>query len=121
MAKQIIISINETLLERLQNLLNGSDARRILGYEETFPYEIQATDWRLLFPTYAQIEYLERLKGRKIQAPEVYRIYIGNDIDNVTERPGGAELPSLVLDNEDLFRREILLRIRNIVGSPRNN
>ncbi len=121
MTSKIIISINKTLEEKLLSLFSEEDARRILSYGETFPFQIETTDWKPMFPSKAQIAYLEKLKDSKLPKPESYRIYIGDDINEVTEKPNGVELPSQILDNKTLFRKEVLYRIKEVIGSPRDN
>lgn len=116
-SKDIIICIKPELADRVRETWHNQDTS-ILG--ECFPANIQLVGLKPMLPTLEQIEYLERIGSKQI-LPKEYRIYIGNDVEEITERHGGVELPASILDDNSLFYKEVIFRIRNIIGSLYDN
>ena len=119
MATKILIAITELPLgKKLSDLFERGASERCI--DKMFPVEIRPLRARPVFPSNEQVDYLKGI-GIDMPQPETYRIYIGSDVDKITERQGGVELPAKVLEDYDTFKEEILLRIRRIAGSPIDN
>ena len=117
MARKFVICTKEGLLGKLKIAWESQD-KSIL--EKAFEVDIEATANIPVFPTEEQIAYLSDI-GADIPEEDNYRIYIGEDVKEKQEQYGGVKLPVSVLDNWDNFYDEVILRIRNVAGSPEDN
>jgi hypothetical protein len=115
--KDIFISVQDHLKKELVDRVFSADAHRIL--EDARPHGLNMNDLKPQFMTNEQIAHLKRI-GCYVP-PINYKIYIGDNVEEVTEREGGVELPSRVLYDDRLFRDQVLYRIKSIVGSLRDN
>ncbi len=52
---------------------------------------------------------------------DAYKLYIGPDVAEPREMFNGAELPDTVLDTPEAFRKEVLYRLRCVIGSHEDN
>ena len=118
--KKIYIGVEPALFDRFSELYLNAETISFLG--GTLPVEIGASTPRPSFQTREQIEYLKNIGiSERDLRPEQYRMYISSDITEVTEQPGGVDLPASVLDSQESFKEDVLSRIKKEAGSPEDN
>ena len=123
--KNIGIVILQELTERippgnkLLGLLQTPDAIALL--RGTYHHRISPLVLRPASLDQQAIDYFREILFSIPPVPDRYMIYIGSDIINVTEMPGGVELPYRTLESQEMFRDEVLKRIRRFVGSPNDS
>jgi hypothetical protein len=117
-SKEVYISVSEELALPFSELWHSPETRQV--FEKTFPADIRLMDAIPQWLTNDQIQYLESL-GEKMQEPDTYRMRIGQEVQQVTEHVGGVELPSTVLETTEAFQKEVVARLRKVIGAPEDN
>ncbi|MDP3882249.1 MAG: hypothetical protein Q8Q31_05220 [Nanoarchaeota archaeon] len=73
-------------------------------------------DLKPVFPSPSQVDYLKSI-GANPENTGVYRVYLHDGVTELVERCGGLEAPLRTLESPEVFRREIISRIRNQFGA----
>jgi len=119
MTLDIQIYADSQSFNTVATLIQSEDARLVLGdiYDQGM---ISLSGSRPVFPNQSHLDYLTSMGVPEVQLPH-YRIYIGRDISEVTERSGGVEIPATILDRAEEFKQEVIMRIRNKFDSARDD
>ncbi|MEK6839381.1 MAG: hypothetical protein AABX72_00420 [Nanoarchaeota archaeon] len=113
-AVQIKFLADSNLVGIIQEMLLSPSSRQILS--ECNPCIISGLPESV--PEQALFHYLN---ANNVTITKTNYVYVSASQSDIVEHENGVNLPAKVLQNETEFGREVINRIIQYIGSPRNN
>lgn len=118
MQKCVTVLTTVDLASPLLELLKSPEARSVIG--ACFPFDLVTA---IATPETKDVSLADAVRDATIclvHKPH-YLVYIGEDVMEKTEGPYGVLLPATTMNDKQLFREDVLYKIRKFVGSPVDN